>query len=59
MTYTYQCTNHKKPRLAYTVRSIHEDEIKPTCFKCGQEMQRVFDAPPAHWMGTGWANKNN
>jgi len=31
-----------------------EDNSRPTCDKCGEFLNKVFSATPAHFKGGGW-----
>jgi predicted nucleic acid-binding Zn ribbon protein len=39
------------------VRSITDEENKPICTKCAEEMIRVFYKPAIQFKGGGWAGK--
>lgn len=58
MTYTFKCTAHKKPMFAYIQQSMKDTLTAPKCVTCGEQMVRVYDAPPVSWMGSGWAGKS-
>jgi predicted nucleic acid-binding Zn ribbon protein len=41
------------------IRSITDEENKPICAKCAQEMTRLFDKPAVTFKGDGWAGKDS
>jgi predicted nucleic acid-binding Zn ribbon protein len=58
MTYTFKCDKHKKPMFSYIQQSMKDTLTAPSCVTCGEQMVRVYDAPPVTWMGSGWAGKS-
>lgn len=53
--YEYRCTCGDQVTV---IRSIADEENKPICAKCAQEMKRVFDKPVITFKGGGWAGND-
>lgn len=52
--YEYAC---KCGEVFYIDRSIHDPDENPVC-KCGEQMKRVFFAPPITFKGSGFYSRD-
>lgn len=50
-TYDYKCSNEHYTEV---VRSMTAAEEQVTCTECGEEMARVFSAPPVMFKAKGF-----
>ena len=51
--YDYKCLDCNASTTV--IRAISDDEAKPICITCAQEMTRSYDSAPAiTFKGTGW-----
>lgn len=50
-TYDFTCISCD---VTKEIQLSFEDNIRPTCDKCGEFLNKVFSAIPAHFKGGGW-----
>lgn len=56
-TYEYICK--ADGHTVKIIRGMTEKEILPYCDKCNEPMNRVFNAPPIKFNGTGFYSTDN
>ena len=56
MNYEYECPGDGQTIIIE--RGMTEDEQEYDCPVCGSTLQRIYNAPPIKFTGTGWGGNH-